>query len=127
MRQTTYACASFALVFDEVYEFEAGETITQRYQLVIANGDWDATRVEAVAGAWRGITGAELRCASARRGAARSRLSPVPQCLDQAPTISTVSTLRYTKGLRVATTSAGAAANLALGSLALPLGLRRTC
>ena len=70
MRQTPYACASFAfVVFDEVYEFEAGETITQRYRQVIANGDWDATRVEAVEGAWQGITGAELRCASARRGA----------------------------------------------------------
>ena len=38
VRQTPYACAGFAFVFDEVYEFEAGETITQRYRLVIANG-----------------------------------------------------------------------------------------
>ena len=54
MRQAPYGCAGFAFVFDEVYEFEAGETITQRYRLVIANGGWDAAQVEAVAGAWRG-------------------------------------------------------------------------
>ena len=54
MRQTPYACAIFAFMFDEVYEFEAGETITQQYRLVIANGDWDAAQVEAAAAAWRG-------------------------------------------------------------------------
>ncbi|MDE0200119.1 MAG: PmoA family protein, partial [Caldilineaceae bacterium] len=54
IRQTPYACASFAFMFDEVYEFEAGETITQRYRLVIANGGWDAAQVEAAAEAWRG-------------------------------------------------------------------------
>ena len=52
--QPPYACASFAFMFDEVYEFEAEETITQRYRLVIANGDWDAGQVEAAAEAWRG-------------------------------------------------------------------------
>ena len=41
-------------MFDEVYEFGAGETLTQRYRLVIANGGWDAAQVEAVAGGWRG-------------------------------------------------------------------------
>ena len=54
MRQRPYTCASFAFMFDEVYEFGAGETITQRYRLVIANGGWDAGQVEAVAGEWRG-------------------------------------------------------------------------
>ena len=52
MRQTPCACASFAFMFDEVYEFEAGETIAQRYRLVIANGGWDAAQVEAAAAAW---------------------------------------------------------------------------
>ena len=41
-------------MFDEVYAFEAGETLTQRYRLVVANGGWDAGKVEAAAGAWRG-------------------------------------------------------------------------
>ena len=53
VRQTPYACASFAFMFDEVYEFQAGETLTLRYRLVIANGGWDAARIEAVAAAWR--------------------------------------------------------------------------
>ena len=38
MRQTPYACARFAFIFYKVYEFQAGETLTQRYRLVIANG-----------------------------------------------------------------------------------------
>ena len=45
-------------MFDEVYEFGVGETITQRYRLVIANGGWDAGQVEAVAGAG-GMVGSE--------------------------------------------------------------------
>ena len=57
MRQRPYTCASFAFMFDEVYEFQAGETLTLRYRLVIANGGWDAGRVEAVAGEWRGTVG----------------------------------------------------------------------
>ena len=65
MRQTPYACAGFAFVFDEVYEFGAGETITQRYRLVIANGGWDAAQVGGVAGAWREV---EAGYASTMRG-----------------------------------------------------------
>ena len=53
VRQTPYACASFAFMFDEVYEFQAEETLTLRYRLVIANGGWDAAQVEAVATAWQ--------------------------------------------------------------------------
>lgn len=53
MRQTPYARASFAFMFDEVYEFGAGETLTQRDRLVIANGGWDAVQVEAAM--WRGM------------------------------------------------------------------------
>ena len=41
-------------MFDEVYEFEAEETITQRYRLVIANGDWVAAQVETAAAEWQG-------------------------------------------------------------------------
>ena len=44
-------------MFDEVYEFGAGEMLTLRYRLVIANGGWDAGQVEAVAGEWRGDGG----------------------------------------------------------------------
>ena len=55
MRQRPYTCASFAFMFDEVYAFGAGETITQRYRLVIANGGWDAGQVEAAV--WRGTVG----------------------------------------------------------------------
>ena len=44
----------FAFMFDGVYEFEAGETLTLRYQLVIASGGWDAGQIEEVAGVWRG-------------------------------------------------------------------------
>ena len=39
-------------MFDEVYAFGAGETLSQRYRLVIANGGWDAGQVEAAAEAW---------------------------------------------------------------------------
>ena len=53
IRQTPYACASFAFMFDEVYAFEAGETITQRYRLIIAAGGWDAARIEAAAANWQ--------------------------------------------------------------------------
>ncbi len=38
-------------MFDEVYEFEAGETLKLRYRLVVANGGWDAARVEGAAAA----------------------------------------------------------------------------
>ena len=41
-------------MFDKVYEFEAGETLTLRSRLVVANSGWDAARVEGAAGAWRG-------------------------------------------------------------------------
>lgn len=40
-------------MFDEVYEFGAGKTLTLRYRLVVANGGWDGARVEDAAGAWR--------------------------------------------------------------------------
>ena len=50
----SYACASFAFMFDEVYKFGAGETITQQYRLVIANGRWDAAQVETAVATWRG-------------------------------------------------------------------------
>ncbi len=53
IRQTPYACASFAFMFDEVYAFEAGETLPLRYRLVVANGGWDAARVEGAAAAWQ--------------------------------------------------------------------------
>ena len=52
LRQRPYTCAAYTFMFDEVYEFGVGETITQRYRLVIANGGWDA--MEAVAGGWWG-------------------------------------------------------------------------
>ena len=32
------ASASFAFMFNKVYEFEAGKALTQGYRLVIANG-----------------------------------------------------------------------------------------
>ena len=48
-----YACASFAFMFDEVYEFQAEETLTLRYRLVIANGGWDAAQIDAAAAAWQ--------------------------------------------------------------------------
>ncbi|MCY4089564.1 MAG: PmoA family protein [Caldilineaceae bacterium] len=54
IRQTPYAYASFAFMFNEVYAFEAGETLTLRYRLVVANGGWDGARVEGAAVAWRG-------------------------------------------------------------------------
>ncbi len=40
-------------MFDEVYGFEATETLTLRYRLVVANGGWDGARVEAAAAAWQ--------------------------------------------------------------------------
>ena len=41
-------------MFDEVYEFGAGETLTHRYRPIVANDDWDAAQSEAAAKAWRG-------------------------------------------------------------------------
>jgi len=40
-------------MFDEVYEFEAGETLTLRSRLVVANSGWDAARAEAASAAWQ--------------------------------------------------------------------------
>lgn len=46
--------ASFAFMFDKVYEFEAGETLTLGYRLVMANGEGVCGgRVEAAAAAWQ--------------------------------------------------------------------------
>lgn len=52
MVRSPYACASFPTMYSKVYEFEAEEMNTQRYGLEIANGGWDAAKVEAAA--WRG-------------------------------------------------------------------------
>ena len=41
-------------MFDEVYELQAEETLTQRYRLLITNGNWPAAKVEAAAEACRG-------------------------------------------------------------------------
>ena len=60
VRQTPYACASFAFMFDEVYEFQAEETLALRYRLVIANGGWDAGQIEAVAAGVAGHGGIAL-------------------------------------------------------------------
>ena len=54
MRQTPYASASFAFMFDEVYAFGAGETITQRYRLIVANSNWNAAQVDVATQTWRG-------------------------------------------------------------------------
>ena len=53
MRQTPYACASFAFVGVEVYEFQAGETLTQHRLLLFANGNWNAAHVETAAAVWQ--------------------------------------------------------------------------
>ena len=37
-------------MFDEVYEFGAGETITQSYRQGSANGNWDAIQVKVMRG-----------------------------------------------------------------------------
>jgi len=53
VRQTPYACASFAFMFDEVYEFQADETLALRYRILIATGGWDAKQIETLATAWQ--------------------------------------------------------------------------
>ena len=40
-------------MFDEVYEFQARETLTQRYRLLIASDNWTTVRIEAAAAEWR--------------------------------------------------------------------------
>ena len=46
-------------MFDEVYEFGAGKTLTLRSRLVVANGGWDGARV------WR--AGIGVACSQASR------------------------------------------------------------
>ncbi len=57
VRQTPYACASFAFMFDEVYALQAGDTLTLRYRIVIASGGWNAERIEPLAAAWQASGG----------------------------------------------------------------------
>lgn len=49
VRQTPFACASFAFMFDEVYEFQPDETLDLRYRIVFANGAWEPEQIAPLA------------------------------------------------------------------------------
>jgi hypothetical protein len=51
VRATPYACASAAFMFDRPYPLPAGETLTLRYRVVIADGALSREELEEVAGA----------------------------------------------------------------------------
>lgn len=46
VRNTPFACASAAFMFDQAWTLPAGETLTLRYRMLIADGAWDAARIE---------------------------------------------------------------------------------
>ena len=53
VRNTAFACASFAFMFDEEYELPADETLSLRYRIVIGNGSLSREEIEAYASAWQ--------------------------------------------------------------------------
>lgn len=46
VRTEPYACASASFMFDEVYELPADETLSLKYRLVVADGDWQRDDIE---------------------------------------------------------------------------------
>ncbi len=46
VRNTPIACASAAFMFDQAYTLPVDETLTLRYQVLIADGAWDAAQIE---------------------------------------------------------------------------------
>lgn len=56
VRNDPFACASFAFTFDEEYVLSPGETLTQRYRVVVADGEWPRARLEAYAARYPGGT-----------------------------------------------------------------------
>jgi hypothetical protein len=57
VRNTPYACASFAFAFDEELTLPAGEQLTLAYRIVIADGAWTAERADASAQQWQAAGG----------------------------------------------------------------------
>jgi hypothetical protein len=53
VRNTPYACASFAFAFDAELTLPPGETLALRYRIVVADGAWEADRADAYARRWR--------------------------------------------------------------------------
>ena len=49
VRNTPYACASFALAFDEELVLPPQQALSLHYRIVIADGAWPRERVEAYA------------------------------------------------------------------------------
>lgn len=54
VRNDPYACASCAFMFDEEYHLPAGETLTQRYRVAIADGLWSREQLDAYAARYQG-------------------------------------------------------------------------
>jgi hypothetical protein len=57
VRNTPYACASFAFAFDEELTLPAGEQLTLAYRIVIADGAWTAEQADAYAQQWQAAGG----------------------------------------------------------------------
>lgn len=57
MRRDPFACASFAFTFDTTYALPPGETIDQRYRIVISDGALTTEQIERHAAGWQGESG----------------------------------------------------------------------
>jgi hypothetical protein len=53
VRDTPFACASFAFMFDEEYILPPGETLSLRYRIAIADDERKRSEIEALADAWQ--------------------------------------------------------------------------
>ena len=58
VRETPFACASFAFMFDEEHELPPGETLNLCYRIVIADGGRERQEIQALAEAWQTDVGA---------------------------------------------------------------------
>ncbi len=53
VRNTPFACASFAFMFDEELVFEPATTLAFRYRIAVADGAWTREQIETLAANWR--------------------------------------------------------------------------
>lgn len=53
VRSDPFACASFAFMFDEVYNWQAEETLDLHYRIVIADGVLEHAQIDALATSWQ--------------------------------------------------------------------------
>ena len=53
VRSNPFACAGFAFMFDEVYNWQPNETLVLDYRIVIADGGWERARIDELATNWQ--------------------------------------------------------------------------